>query len=194
MVTTRRGMPEKTPPAGVPTRRRDLTRRGQAVVRAEHAERRSLAVRANPPAEEEAQPSMPPPLHTQPSSPSLSGGSSPPKRCSPRLQQRGSQEDPDDDGIDVAVAAIYYGDDVDDVELAAVGGVYGSGNVDDENSVDEEWVRREWAGGKRTGETEDAQPEEKNEDNNKVTMQRLDIKSKLKMSDADLRNHFNSEL
>ncbi len=55
-------------------------------------------------------------------------------------------------------------------------------------------MRREWAGGKTTGETEDAQPEEKNEDDDEVTMQRLDIKSKLKMSDADLRNHFNSEL
>ncbi len=108
------------------------------MVRAERAEQQSLAVQANPPAEEEARPSSPPPLRTQPSPPSLSGGSSPPKHCSPRLQQRGSQEDPDDDGVDIAVAAIYYGKDVDDVELAAVGGVHGSGNVDDEDSVDEE--------------------------------------------------------
>jgi hypothetical protein len=141
-------------------------------VRAERAERRSLAVRANPPAEEEARPPTPPPLRTQPSPPSLSGGSSPPKRCSPRLQQRGSQEDPDDNCGDVAVAVIYYGKDVDDVELAAVGGVHGIGDVDNEDSVDEEWVRREWAGGKTTGETEDAQPEEKNEDDDEVTMQR----------------------
>ncbi len=146
------------------------------MVRAERAERQSLAVRANPPAEEEARPSTPPPLGTQPSPPSLSGGSSPAKRCSPRLQQCGSQEDPDDNGLDVAVAAIYYGEDVDDVELAAVGGVHGSGEVNDEDSVDEEWVRREWAGGKTSGEMEDAQPEEKNEDDNEVTMQRLDIK------------------
>jgi hypothetical protein len=164
------------------------------VVPAERAEWQSLAVRANPPAEEEARPSTPPPLRMQPSPPSLSGGSSPPKRCSPRLQQRRSQEDPDDEGVDVAVAAIYYGKDVDDVELAAVGGVHGSGDVNNEDSVNEEWVRREWAGGKTTGETKDAQPEEKNEDDDEVTMQRLDIKSKLKMSDTDLRNYFNSEL
>ena len=92
----------------------------------------------------------------------MSGGSFPPKRCSPRLQQRGSQEDPDDDGVDVAVAAIYYGkEDVDDVELATVGGVHRSSDVDnDDDSGNEEWVRRDMVpGGKMTGETEDDQPE-----------------------------------
>ncbi len=108
MVLTRRS-PEKEPPAGIPTRRRKpLSRREQAVVRAERAERaerRAQAMQANPPVQGDARPSTPPPLRTQPSPPSLSGGLSPPKRCSPRLQQRGSQEDPDDDGVDVAVAA-----------------------------------------------------------------------------------------
>jgi hypothetical protein len=51
----------------------------------------------------------------------------PPKHCSPQLQQSGSQEDPDNDGSNVSVGAIYYGEarlDVDDVELAAVGSVH----------------------------------------------------------------------
>ncbi len=165
--------------------------------RAEHAERRAQAMQANPPVQEDARPSTPPPLRTQPSPPSLSGGLSPPKHCSPRLQQRGSQEDPDDDGVDVAVAAIYYGkEDVDDVELAAVGGVHRSNDVDDDDdSGDKEWVRRDMVpGGKMTGETEDDQPEENNEDDNELTITRLDVKSKSKMSDADLCKYFNSEL
>jgi hypothetical protein len=105
MVSTRQS-PEKEPPAGVPTqRRKPLSCRDQAVVRAERAERaerRAQAMQANPPVQEDTRPSTLLPLRTQPSPPSLSGGSSPPK---PRLQQRGSQEDPDNDGVDVAVAA-----------------------------------------------------------------------------------------
>ncbi len=198
MVSTRQ-LPEKEPPAGVPTRRcKPLSCR--EVVRAERAERaewHAQAMQANLPVQEDAQPSTPPPLRTQPSPPSLSGGLSPPKRCSPRLQQRGSQEDPDDDGVDVAVAAIYYGEeDVNDVKLAAVGGVHCSNDVNnDDNSGNEEWVRRDMVpGGKTTGETEDDQPEENNEDNNELTITRLDVKSKSKMSDADLCKYFNSEL
>ncbi len=49
-------------------------------------------------------------------------------------------------------------------------------------------------GGKTTGETEDDQPEENNEDDNGLTITRLDVKSKSKMSDADLCKYFNSEL
>ena len=45
------------------------------------------------------------------------------------------------------------------------------------------------------GEKEDDQPEEeKNDDNEQMTITRLDVKSKSKMSDADLRNYFSSKL
>ncbi len=45
------------------------------------------------------------------------------------------------------------------------------------------------------GEIEYYQPEEqKNDDNEQMTITRLDVKSKSKMSDADLRNYFSSEL
>ena len=50
-------------------------------------------------------------------------------------------------------------------------------------------------GGKMIGEMEDDQLEmEKNDDNEEMTITRLDVKSKSKMSDTDLCNYFNSEL
>ncbi len=67
MVLTRRS-PEKEPPAGVPTRRRKPLSRREVVraERAERAERRAQAMQANPPVQEDARPSTPPPLRTQP--------------------------------------------------------------------------------------------------------------------------------
>ena len=141
-----------------------------------------------------------PSIHSHPLPLCLVVDHPPPKHCSPQLQQSGSKEDPDNYGSNVTVAAIYYGKtrlNVNDVELAAVGSIYRSDHInDDNNSGDEEWTRRQWVpGGKMMGEMKDDQPEENNdEDDDEGTIMRLDVKSKSKMSDADLSKYFNSEL
>jgi hypothetical protein len=206
MVLTRQLL-EKEPPAGISTRQsKPLSLREQQALlhawRADCAERakqwrNQASMQTSPRVGGDAQPSMPP-LHMQPSPPSLDGGllSPLPKCCSPRLQSRSG---PNDNGSAIAVAAIYYGEesslDVSDVELATVGGVYCSDDDDyDDNSANGAGVRKDIVTrGKITGEMEDDQPEEeKNDDNEQMTITRLDVKSKSKMSDADLRNYFSS--
>jgi hypothetical protein len=192
MVLTRRS-PEKTPPAGIPTRRRrDLSRRGQQQASAEQGERRQRLQQesvAAVGATKEPAPT-PPPLLTQPPPPSTSTQS-----------HRSSKS------AIAAAAAIEFAstlkfadaevEEQEDVEVAAVGGVHRSDDVnDDDDSGDEEWVRREMVpGGKTTGETDgDQEPEENNEDDDELTITRLDVKSKSKMSDADLCQYFISKL
>ena len=128
---------------------------------------------------------MPPPLLTQPPSPST--------------QSHRSSESA------VVAAAIEFASNInfadaedkeqEDVDLAAVGGVHHSNtsNENDENVHDNESsVRMDFVprGTKTTGETEDDQQpeEEKNDDNKEMRITRLDIKSKSKMNDADLCN------
>ena len=66
-------------------------------------------------------------------------------------------------------------------------------NFADAEVEEQQWVRRDMAPGeKTTGETEDAEPEEKDDD--RLTITRLDVKSKSNMSDAELCQFFNSEL
>jgi len=82
---------------------------------------------------------------------------------------------------------------------AAFGGIHRSDDEDDDDdSGDEEASARMQSrvpGEKTTGEMEDDQPEEQNyEDDVEGTIKRLDVKSKSKMSDADLRDYFSSKL
>ena len=83
-----------------------------------------------------------------------------------------------------------------DVELAAVGGVHSSHNVDDDDdSGNKELVRNDVVPvGKMMGEMEDDQSEENNEDDDRLMITRSNVKSKSKMSDTDLCQYFNSKI
>ena len=169
MVSTQR-TPEKTPPAGVRPPRRDLSRRGQWRAQTEQEERfrraeaereerrqrcQQESVATVGAMKEQAQPT-PPPLLTQPPPPSTQ-----PHRSAVVA------------AIDLASTLNFADAEVEeeeDVDLAAVGGVYRSDDDDDDHSGDEERcvVRMEMApGGKMTGETEDVEPEEKDDEDDK---------------------------
>jgi hypothetical protein len=66
-------------------------------------------------------------------------------------------------------------------------------NFADAEVEEQQWVRRDVAPGeKTTGEMEDVEPEEKDDD--RLTITRLDVKSKSNISDAELCQYFNSKL